>query len=238
MALSFVRWLHKVCGEDETRDRPYAGIYPLGPAIEKTLGIDGEFDMDRLALMLREKYPDAAEDHLGNLIRAESYWRMETLDLDPGSDMVPMGPLPSNCGHTGLDGVKCEAKTVPGAARCFDHGGSVLDPGVRRSMLLIAYSKMMRGSSVAVDALMDVAEHSNNDLARVHAAREILDRVGLVHEGGAHQGSVDDGSTSQDEAVEALKKQLATAKGRLQLVAVPAASSADDDEPVDAEIVE
>lgn len=236
MALSFVRWLHKVCSEDEARDRPYAGVYPLGPAIEKTLGIDGEFDMDRLALMLREKYGDDAEDHLGNLIRAEAVWRMETLDLDPGGDMVPID-LPITCNHTGLDGARCTHSPVPGASRCFDHGGSVLDPGVRRSMLLIAYSKMMRGSAVAVEALMDVAEHSNNDLARVHAAREILDRVGLVHEGGAHQGSVDDGEASQDEMVAALKKQLGSARDRLQLVAVPAAGESDDD-PVDAEIVE
>jgi len=59
-----------------------------------------------------------------------------------------------------------------------------------------------------------------------------------VHEGGAHQGSVDDGSESQDEMVDALKRQLTSARDRLQLVAVPAASSDDDDEPVDAEIVE
>lgn len=235
MGLSFVRWLHQACLEDEDRSKPYASIYALGPQIEKTIGIDGDFDMARLAVMVREHYPASADTHLENLIRAEAVWRMQTLDMDPEGEIVPTGTAVATvCSHTGLDGINCRNPPAPGSARCVDHGGTVLDPGVRRSMLLIAYAKMMQGSALAVETLMDVAEHSGNDLARVHAAREILDRVGLVHEDGAHQKADDSGVEAQDALVESLKGKLASARDRLQLVPVPV----DDDEPVDAEIIE
>lgn len=236
MALSFVRWLHKVCLEDEDRSRPYAGVYALGPKIESTIGIDGEFDMDRLSVMIRERFPEDSDERLADLIRAEAHWRMETLEAGDPGEAVGLELAGATCGHRDLAGMECGVAAVPGSVRCVEHGGTVLDASVRRSMLLIAYAKMLHGSKIAVDALMDVAEHSNNDLARVHAAREILDRVGIVHENGAHQGSVEDGSESQDEMVASLKRQLGSARDRLQLVAVP--SGDPDDEPVDAEIVE
>lgn len=230
MAQSFVRWLHQACLDDPEREKPYAGVYALGPQIENTIGLDGEFDMERLSVMIRERFGDSSEGHLTNLIRAEAVWRMETLDLDPEGEILTPELLPTICIHIGLEGSKCRNPCVPGAARCIEHGGTVLDPSVRRSMLLIAYAKMMQASSIAVESLVDVLENSNSALARVYAAREILDRVGLVHEDGAHQSGDDTGAETQDELMDALRGQLASARERLQLVAIPAESSDVDDD--------
>lgn len=231
MALPFVRWLHQACLDDPERDKPYAGVYALGPQIESCIGLDGEFDLEALSAMIRERFGESGADtHLANLIRAEASWRMATLDMDPDGEILVPELVPTTCTHVGLEGTSCRNPCVPGAARCIDHGGTVLDASVRRSMLLIAYAKMMSASSLAVESLVDVLENSNSALARVYAAREILDRVGLVHEDGAHQAQDDSGAETQDQLMEALKTQMASARERLQLVAIPAESRDDDEE--------
>lgn len=229
---SFVRWLHRVCIEDSGRKRTYADVYALGPQIESCLGIEGEFNLPRLSVMLREKFPEAvATKHLDTIVVAEAAWRLERAGLaEPDS-------TPTQCAHTGLDGVQCRNPPAPGAARCIDHGGAVLDPSVRRSMLISSYSKMMDAGDTAVEALVEIAEHSKSALARVYAAREILDRIGLVHEGGAHQADdTDNSAENQDALMAEMREQMATARSRLALQAVPIEDS--DSEVVDAELVD
>lgn len=237
---SFVRWLHAACLADPDKVRPYSRIYELGPHIETAIGMDGDFKHDLLVAMIRETFSAAeAAELVEQLLHAEASWRMDTLDFDSEAEILtPELVVP--CTHTGLDGNKCKKSAVPGASRCVEHGGTVLDPAVRQSMLIIAYAKMMDGSAKAVDALVDVAEYSNNDLARVQAAREILDRVGLVYEEGRSTAPAEFVSPEETQAdeLDSLREHLDSARGRLQLVAVPTTSTEKDDNITDAEIVE
>ena len=52
----------------------------------------------------------------------------------------------------------------------------------RRALLMGAYSRIVGAVDVAIDALIDVAQNSRNALARVNAAKEILDRAGMSPE--------------------------------------------------------
>lgn len=234
---SFVRWLHKVCVADPERTKPFSTVYDVGPQIESALGIDGDFDLELISLYLRKTLsPEEVNTYLIAVIQAESSWRMDSLGLASDSDvLVPeIYEGGSQCSHTDLNGKRCRDEAVSGTTRCKAHGGSILDPDVRRSVLLVAYARMMKSSSLAVDSLVDVMENSTSSLARVYAAREVLDRVGLVFEGGAHQGTTDTPDESREEVLESLRKQMETARDRLQIVAVPADV---DSEVVDAEVI-
>jgi len=74
----------------------------------------------------------------------------------------------------------CGREVVPGVDRCTKHGGALIDPEVRRNILLGAYANIVEGSQKAVDALLDVAENGRSEMARVQAAKELLDRAGLT----------------------------------------------------------
>ena len=69
------------------------------------------------------------------------------------------------------------------------HGGALLDPTVRQAFLVSAYASIVEATDTAVQALIQVAEHGRNELARVAAAKEILDRAGITILNPAHPNS-------------------------------------------------
>lgn len=236
---SFVRWLHEVCLEDTDRVRSFSGIYPLGPHIEAAIGIDGTFDLAKIVGYLRERLgDDAADAHMSGLVTAEATWRTETSGAVIAASSLPEKAAPTICTHVGLDGRSCKNPPVPGSDRCLDHGGAILDPAIRRSVLITSYARMIEASDIAVETLVDVAENSRSALARVAAAREILDRVGLVNEGGPHQTTTTDDSEDQDVLMDALKNRMASARERLQIVAIPVITVDKDESAPDHDIVD
>lgn len=80
----------------------------------------------------------------------------------------------------------CQNWAVIGGNRCMHHGGAWLSPEVRQAMLLTAFEGLVEASSIAVNTLVDVMQNSNRDDARVAAAREVLDRVGISGQGEIH----------------------------------------------------
>jgi len=77
-------------------------------------------------------------------------------------------------------GASCNRATVPGTSRCRDHGGTLVDEKTRRAVLMGAYLGLVDATDLAVSTLSDVAMNGRNELARVQAARELLDRAGLT----------------------------------------------------------
>lgn len=89
---------------------------------------------------------------------------------------------PSSCEYVASTGTQCKTAPVPGTTRCLKHGGALIHEEVRRAVLMNSYLMLVEATEVAVTALVDVAAHSRNDLARVAASKEILDRAGLTPE--------------------------------------------------------
>lgn len=186
--VGFTAWLKDLRTADPDRVGEYSDLYFI---------IDSErfppkFDFVLYGETIEELFDDPSDagNRTALLLSAEREWRADmrakmaaraALDLDPsGAAKLPVRDIP--CDFTRRDGSKCGVPCVPGAPRCADHGGMILDPATRQSMLLVAYARLVEGSDTAVQSLIQVAEHSRNDIARVMAAKEILDRAGLSPE--------------------------------------------------------
>lgn len=237
----FARWLFAQAKSDKDRQMPYASIYRYGKALTEFFGLDGRFDAEHAALELARIGADAED--LAALASAEAAWRVDTmvdnaeaagvvLNLPETDDVAKMGTelelteAKVLCGYRNHRGEGCINDAVPGAGRCGTHGGGITDPEVRRSFLLVAFAKVIDGSRVAVDALLDVAENGRSEMARVQAAKEILDRAGVSQEQQVtHIHAVETGN--EDELLEALKNRLLETKNRLRLTAVEAATGVD-----------
>jgi hypothetical protein len=272
--ISFVRWLHAQAKADTDRVMPYAAIYRWGRNIHAILGPDGRFDAEWVALELSQQGANA--DDLAALVSAEAAWRVDSIIEDaeatgvhinvPGSDEPVISPeagqeLDKNgtkviCGYRNHRGEGCINEAVPGAGRCGAHGGAITDPEVRRSFLLVAFAKVIDGSRVAVEALLDVAENGRSEMARVQAAKELLDRAGVQQDQHVHIHKPEE-DASEDQLVEAIRGRLSETKDRLRLHAIEVGSGShqpavysprpqphfatdldSDDDIVDAEIVE
>lgn len=266
--LSFVRWLHAQAKGDAAREMPYARIYQWGKHIHEAIGADGRFEGEWIATELARQGADA--DALAALVAAEAAWRVDTLVERAEDQGIDLGmPTESEtetskaletadpkvlCGFRNHRGEGCTNAAIPGAGRCGTHGGSITDPEVRRSFLLVAFAKMFDGARVAVETLLDVAENSNNDMARVKAAQELLDRVGVQQDQHVHIHA-QEMDTSEDELVNALRNRMLETKNRLRLTAIEVAESeyvpvpnadheplalrrGSDDDIIDADIVE
>jgi hypothetical protein len=268
----FVRWLHAQAKSDTERTMPYAAIYRWGPAIQGILGVDGRFSSEWVALELAQQGADAED--LSALVSAEAAWRVDTMFDHAEAAGVSLPETPGEvatsetlskalettdavvlCGYRNHRGEGCRHPAIPGAGRCGQHGGAITDPEVRRSFLLVAFAKVIDGSRVAVDALLDVAENGRSEMARVQAAKELLDRAGVSQDQHLHIHASDN-DTSEDELLDALRNRLLETKNRLRLTAIeigpsdyaPAASSSypaltpvssnRDEDIVDADIVE
>lgn len=240
--IPFVRWLHAQVKADTERTMPYAQIYKWGRHIHSILGTDGKFDPEWVALELSQQ--GAGAEDLAALASAEAAWRVDSLvesaeasgvSLDPGTTEVVPQEVSKEieaseaivlCGYRNHRGEGCTSHAVPGAGRCGKHGGAITDPEVRRSFLLVAFAKVIDGSRVAVDALLDVAENGRSEMARVQAAKELLDRAGVQQDQHVHIHRPEE-STSEDELVDELRRRLLTATDRLRIHALPVGS--DDD---------
>lgn len=232
--MDFVPWLHGQALGDPKREMPYARIYDIGPLIESVIG-DGEFDIDALSVAIRDRFSDPWEqmEFCESLIQAEAVWRLDEVSREADEIDIPTSKAKYLCGYRALTGVRCTHKAVAGAARCVTHGGAIADPEVRRSLLLTAYARLLDGSETAVNTLIEVAVGSRNDLARVQAARELLDRAGLVQDQHVHL-HVPDSVPGEISPLEELRKKLDGVRDRLTLMPSPMM----DDEIVEAEIVE
>lgn len=275
--ISFVRWLHAQAKGDKERAMPYSAIYRWGPHIQEIIGLDGKYSAEWVALELSRQGADA--DDLSALASAEAAWRVDSMighaeaagiELNPetsaqvetGEEIIPSSvshALEQSdkilCGYRNHRGEGCVSEAVPGAGRCGRHGGAITDPEVRRSFLLVAFAKVIDGSRVAVDALLDVAENGRSEMARVQAAKELLDRAGVQQDQHVHIHRPEE-DVSEDELLDALRTRLLETKNRLRLTAIEVASSeiipdsassypalvpttsSTDDDIVDADIVE
>ncbi len=241
--LCFVEWFKAQAKSDPDDEQAFAGLYPYGPYFVTAFGKDAP-DPRAFKVRMDLEGPfedDAQEDLLRQLVIADATWRTDMMVDEPepteliaGVEITPRTVKPFICGFRDLDGTQCRASAVPGAARCNDHGGAITDPGVRGSLLLLAYAQMVHGAKKAVDTLIDVMEGSH-ELAKVQAAKELLDRAGL----GVDQGHVtvtqasDNASDTRAEALDRMRQHLDSIKGRMLPAPPP-----DDDEIVDAELVE
>jgi hypothetical protein len=240
--ISFVRWLHAQAKSDQSRTMPYARIYNWGRHIHSILGSDGRFDAEWVALELAGQ--GATAEDLAALVSAEAAWRVDTLidsaetagvSLDVGDDEVVPKEVSKEieaseakvlCGYRNHRGEGCTDTAVSGAGRCGRHGGAITDPEVRRSFLLVAFAKVIDGSRVAVDALLDVAENGRSEMARVQAAKELLDRAGVQQDQHVHIHRPEE-DASEDELLDALRNRLLETKNRLRLTAIEASTGSD-----------
>jgi len=237
--MPFVRWLHGQVKGDQARVMPYAGIYRWGPNIQSILGSDGKFDAQWVALELSQQ--GATAEDLAALASAEAAWRVDTL-VDTAEaagvsvDMEDTEIVPDSvskeieaaeptvlCGYRNHRGEGCISPAVQGAGRCGKHGGAITDPEVRRSFLLVAFAKVIDGSRVAVDALLDVAENGRSEMARVQAAKELLDRSGVQQDQHVHIHRPAEDASEDDQVLE-LRRRLAIATDRLRIKAIPVES--------------
>ena len=256
---------------------PYAPIYRWGPNIQDIVGLDGKYFAEHVALALSQQGADA--DDLAALASAEAAWRVDSvvdraeaagIDLTPrnadgstgtGEEVVSSSVSQALeqsepkvlCGYRNHRGEGCTKEALPGAGRCGAHGGLITDPEVRRSLLLVSFAKIIDGSMSAVEALLDVAENGRSEMARVQAAKEILDRAGVAQDQHVHIHRPEE-DLSEDDMLDELRNRLSIATNRLRIKAIPVASedttpvtqelvpwqgkSNDDDEIVDATIVE
>jgi hypothetical protein len=226
MRLSFVKWLHQQALHDPDRSMPYARAYEIGPLIESVM-VD-ETPIPPKPKRARKKAGAATE---------------KAAEPEP-ADKIVKADYP--CGYRGIDGKNCPRRAVAGTARCEMHGGAITDPDVRRSILLSSYARLMEGSAAAVAALIDVVNESRNDLARVQAARELLDRAGLVQDQHVHlhvaDPSEDGGAlTELRSRLDEIRSRLSTPLG--EIAAAPAtpvskeSTLARDSEVIEAEII-
>lgn len=216
---------------------PYAALYRWGKIIQSTLGTDGDFDQQLVAVELSRQ--GATAEDLAALASAEAAWRVDSVVEQAEEAGVPI-EVPGNdepvlpkdvqkevavadakvlCGYRNHRGEGCTSEAVPGAGRCGRHGGAITDPEVRRSFLLVAFTKIIDGSRVAVDALLDVAENGRSEMARVQAAKELLDRAGVQQDQHVHIHNPEEG-VSEDDMLDALRDRLLETRSRLRLAAV------------------
>lgn len=243
--ISFVRWLHAQARGDKNRQMPYSAIYRWGPAIQQILGgVDGKYSAEWVALELSQQGADAED--LSALASAEAAWRVDSVIEQAEAAGVSLDvEQPTNhenmqveatigkeikavdakvlCGYRNHRGEGCTNDAVLGAGRCGGHGGAITDPEVRRSFLLVAFAKVIDGSRVAVDALLDVAENGRSEMARVQAAKELLDRAGVQQDQHVHIHRPEE-TQSEDDLVDELRRRLSTATDRLRIVAIPVSS--------------
>lgn len=265
---SFLRWLHAQAKGDKERTMPYSAIYRWGPSIQQILGgIDGKFSAEWVALEMAQQGANAED--LASLASAEAAWRVDSVIDQAEATGVELPQIEEEvvptavgkeiekaeakvlCGYRNHRGEGCLSEAVQGAGRCGRHGGAITDPEVRRSFLLVAFAKVIDGSRIAVDALLDVAENGRSEMARVQAAKELLDRAGVQQDQHVHIHRPEE-DTSEDDLVGELRRRLSIATSRLRIQALPAATEdptfigptaeptgvrLDEDDIIDAQVV-
>jgi len=209
-----------------TRDDPR--YRDLKEAMDKAKAWGVRFDREKILEKLDW------DEHLVELLTAaEMEWRVDKrgqeklrskMDIDADARFDYRNPVMAHsmtCNFSLSTGNRCGGEVIHGTTRCRHHGGELVDATTRRAVLMSSYLQLVEATSVAVQALVDVATTSRNDLARVNAAREILDRAGLTAE---LQVSVTIEGEGRDQKIAALKSKLDSMQSGLQTRAVDAAS--------------
>lgn len=189
------------------------------------------------------------DDLVALLFKAEVEWRLElrsrdlagsTLNLKtPVAGLDFRKPVPEVRGclyRTEASKPACGKPVIPGTVRCDVHGGELVDATTRRAVLMSAYLDLVSATSTAISALVDVATSSKNDIARVMASKEILDRAGLTAEMNINV-RIDEGDGSP---LDAIRKKLDSMQKNLRENAIDATARdrGNEDETVrDADVV-
>jgi hypothetical protein len=156
--------------------------HEFGELVELIVPAPDEYKFKEYVKLIPDKKLDL-------FLRAEAAWKTEmaahtatrkSLGLDTVTPEQHLARTVFNCLYRDRDGTMCAREVVPGVDRCVKHGGALVEPEVRRNILLSAYANIVEGSQKAVDALLEVAEHGRSEMARVQAAKELLDRAGLT----------------------------------------------------------
>jgi hypothetical protein len=173
----------------------------------------GKYDEEKYAAHLERLAPEEPE-LVEALIEAAAAWALEQRArgisrkelgiVDTEKARTKMVPA-TVCGFVNVTGSRCRKMAVPGSIRCPEHGGALMSPEVRRAMLISAYCSIVTHTQLAVDALAEVASKGRNELARVQAAKELLDRAGLSPE---IQIKVEIEGDTRSEAIERLRERL------------------------------
>lgn len=233
-AVGFFAWLHKYADE---RFEPLKEL--LGREVQRKI-VGPQFRREKIAA-----YFEYDETLLELLTKAEMEWRADRtakeslqthmeIDTSPSFDFrSPTMSKASKCRYAGPKGGLCGKPSVPGTVRCPDHGGELVDATTRQAILMTSYLQIVEATSVAVDALVSVAKDSRNDLARVAAAKEILDRAGLTAE---LKISVNIEGDERNDKINRLKEKLDAMQRGLQTKAIDAVAR--DVPIVDADVVE
>ena len=200
------------------------------------------YDVDAYLERAEAAFPDMAEEVMAALMKAEARWRADLAVSHSTAAHAGISPhglankldfhqgqADDRCGFHSRDGRRCKYHVVPGSNRCVEHGGALVDADTRRAVLMSSYLQLVHHASTAVECLVDVAQHSKNDQARVMAAKEILDRAGLTPDLNINV-NVSGASASPASKLQARLDEIAERLGRsgIQL---------DDDDIIDAEEV-
>lgn len=246
--MSFAEWLQGARATDTGCRQPYAPLYEVADDLQKEFG--DSFDLNAIVSWLRDRFEVEAEARYNDaLITAEANWRLDNFVIsdpeamesaakvvttkEPVAEIVVKDPpgipsiAPLPCGFQGVDGNMCSRNAVLGAARCVAHGGMILDPDVRRSLMIAAHAKAMANQDFALETLLDVMETGRNDIARVQAAKELLDRTGFTVDGHAALSDTHDvlkADAKSKANIAMLRDRLDKTKDRLRIEAVPATS--------------
>ena len=156
------------------------------PMVEAHLLADCEFAIT--------SWPDIVKDFWEERAGIDVILKREDYTLI-GEAHAPTAELPVPVTRCMIKG--CPNWAVVGGNRCMAHGGAWLSPEIRQAMLLTAFEGLVEASTIAVDTLVDVMEHSKRDDARVAAAREVLDRVGISGQGEIHLHLHGDGAEAE-----------------------------------------
>ena len=189
------------------------------------------YSFKRWSTVITEVYPDESAELLTLLLRAEAEWKAESLALGKARTALEIVSasrvnrdfhIPQEdvlCGFVHRSGKTCKNYVVPGSPRCIQHGGALIDPEARRSILISAYISIVEKAELAVDTLAWVAEHGRNELARVQASKEILDRAGLTPE-----LNVNINLKTEDSVSQVLKDRIAKITEHLESTTIDADS--------------
>lgn len=92
-------------------------------------------------------------------------------------EVSPEQPIaPIRCVTVHKDGTRCEYAAIPGANRCLKHGAEETES----HKVVEAARKRLQGlTHTAIETFDDVMRNSINDSARIKAASEVLNRVGV-----------------------------------------------------------
>lgn len=96
---------------------------------------------------------------------------LEQWEVSPETPVAPV-----RCVTVQETGDRCEMSAIPGQNRCLKHGASEAEA---HQVIEAARHRLMGLTNTAIETFDDVMKNSINDSARIKAATEVLNRVGV-----------------------------------------------------------